>query len=89
MEIPNFFNKITRAFNQDIGVLLESGDDIFENAVDYLSPMERKELAAFIDRLLDAGQEACEDAWNRSKADVFILSDGGHVRLLREIRARL
>lgn len=89
MDVPSCFNKMTHAFNQDIGVSLADGEDVLMSAVTHVPLSERVELAEFIDRLLDAGPEACEEAWNRSDADVFILNEGGLVRLLQEIRARL
>lgn len=89
MELPNCFKQMSRIFDQDVAYWSEDKESLLTKAISQVQTSDRDDLAMFIDRLLDAGPIACEEAWNSSDSDVFILNDGGLVQLLQEIRARL
>lgn len=89
MDIPLCFNNMTYAFNQDFLIIYKTREDVLAAAVSIVPPSERAELSAYLDRLLAAGPEVCEDVWNRSASAVFIRPVEDLVTLLSDIRARL
>lgn len=89
MDIPPSFITMTHAFDQDFLVTYASRNQVLETAVSFVPILERAELAGYLDQLLEAGPEFCQDVWNRSKAQIFILHADDLVMLLRDIRARL
>ena len=88
-DLPPCFRAMTRAFDQDCLLEVRSLEDMAEGALAYVSPSERADLAAYLDRLLAAGPAACKNAWNRSEADLVFRRVKDVVTLLEAIRARL
>lgn len=89
MDIPPCFNNMTYAFNQYFFIMYKTMEDVLEAAVTIVPPSERAELSAYLDRLLAAGPEVCDDVWNRSATAVFVQPVEALVDLLRDIRAWL
>ena len=88
-DMPSCFRAMTRAFDQDCLLEAHSLEDLAEGALVFVSPNERAELAAHLDRLLAAGPAACKNAWKRSEADIAFRRVKDVVTLLEAIRARL
>lgn len=89
MNIPDGFMKMTRAFHQDIGLVHQRIEPVYDSAVGMVPVDERDELRRFLDVLLSATPSEREAAWSQSNAEVGFRGDSGLVQILREIRERL
>lgn len=89
MIIPDSFMKMTRAFHQDIGLIHQRFELVYDSAVGMVPVEERADLRRFLDELLDATPSVREHVWGRSNAEVGFRQDSGLVQMLRDMRDRM
>lgn len=89
MIIPGSFMKMTQAFHQDIGLIHQRIEPVYDSAVGMVPVEERAELRRFLDELLAATPSVRERVWGRSNAEGGFRRDLGLVQVLRDMRDRM
>jgi hypothetical protein len=91
MIVPKAFTDMCVWFMSEIEEDIPSGRDMIAYAIGHLSDGQKKEAAAFIDRILSSGYADQEliDIWFHSGARVGLVNDADYRKLFEEIRRRL